>query len=104
MKELLYLKDDQLKGLIEKLFVKDALNGLNKKFDCYGNLLSLSNYANGNLDGNYEEYSNKVLVKKTNYTNGLINGSYQIFYENGSLKEKGLYEMGYLIGEYFFTI
>ena len=73
MKELLYLKDDQLKGLIEKLFVsyRETFSDSKKILDKYS--IGLAHHKVIHLVSMYEGISISELLKKLKVTKQSLN-------------------------------
>ena len=73
MKELLYLKDDQLKGLIEKLFVsyRETFSDSKKILDKYS--IGLAHQKVIHLLSMYEGISISELLKKLKITKQSLN-------------------------------
>ena len=73
MKELLYLKDDQLKGLIEKLFVsyRETFSDSKKILDKYS--IGVAHHKVIHLISSYEGISISDLLKKLKVTKQSLN-------------------------------
>ena len=73
MKELLYLKDDQLKGLIEKLFVsyRETFSDSKKILDKYS--IGIAHHKVIHLISSYEGISISDLLKKLKVTKQSLN-------------------------------
>ncbi len=54
----------------------------------------------GKLHGELIQFNNGAKLKVANYENGLLQGDYELYYRDGSIKEKGQYDKGYMVGEW----
>jgi antitoxin component YwqK of YwqJK toxin-antitoxin module len=54
----------------------------------------------GKLHGEFFQFENETSVLAANYENGLLQGDYQLYYPDGTIKETGQYDKGYMVGEW----
>lgn len=71
-------------------------------YDNEGHLTSKSNYADNELNGNYEAYyPNGIISTKETYQRGKLNGPVTFYYDNGKVKTSGgAYNNGLKEGEW----
>ena len=96
--ERTYYNNGILKMEIEKIAGK--LNGKSKFFDQSSNLISIANYSQNILHGNWEEYYKNGIIKyKVLYNYGFKHGTEIRYYENGNIKSETRYNNGDIISE-----
>ncbi len=90
--------------------VKDNLPyGIWRTYYESGNLQSVANYDDGEVDGDFYYYFDKkpkkVLMIQANFDDDLLDGEYVEYWENGAIKAKLHYDDGKLHGEalYYFS-
>ncbi len=72
-------------------------NGIHKRWDYNGESLILQeNYADGLLNGAYQEWYDKKMIVEKNFKNGQLNGSLKKWSYDGSLESEKVYENGKL--------
>lgn len=116
LKEIIRLKNDKKDGLQESYYVQGTLmekstyndgflDGVLFRYDNQGNLVEKREYKYSKskgrslLNGTYEAYTNKALVKKVKYKDSLMEGKYEEFHFNGKNKTSAYYKTGLLKGE-----
>jgi antitoxin component YwqK of YwqJK toxin-antitoxin module len=78
-------------GILYKEYFKinNKREGQLKKFDKKGNLIYICNYVNNRKNGDefcYYLHNNNIIESKTQYCNGKKNGEVKYYYENGNIK------------------
>lgn len=74
-------------------------DGVNIEYYENGQILSESNYLNGELHGlSREYYENGQILSESNYINGELNGPSGEYYEDGQIQAEANYANGELIG------
>lgn len=67
-----------------------------------GNLTQEGNYYKGYKHGEWKTYAAKLLTDKVNYAWGVLHGRYETYWDNGQVKQRGVYAKGKQIGNWNF--
>ncbi|KAF2517647.1 toxin-antitoxin system YwqK family antitoxin [Flavobacterium foetidum] len=75
---------------LKELYKNGLANGISKNYEENGNLSSIYNLTDGDLNGLYEVYSDNKISQIYHYDKGQQNGPFTTFYSDGKISTEGV--------------